>query len=451
MYDVIIIGGGPGGYKTAELCAKNGQRTALIEEADLGGTCLNQGCIPFKTYLHFSGMRRQAQGAAASGFLDVPSVELRQGAIRAYKDQIAANLRQSVQMTVAHDGADLFRGHATVQGTSAEGFLVSVGEETLQASSLVLATGSVEQRLTVPAGLPYPVLYSKEMLELDTIPKNLVIVGGGTIGLEAASFFSDAGSQVTVVESLPEIGGAMDREIAQAMQRILKKKGIAVYTDTMVQTFAADGILCERRGESLRLQADAVLVAIGRKPRLEEASLSALGVAYTERGISVDASCRTNVPGVFACGDVTGKRMLAHTAYRQAKVIADTLNGKDSIVDYSVIPGVTYTNPEVLTAGACEQDLAEGTYTVSSLAMTYSGKYFAENGKDGAKAKLIVDQQQRVIGFHMIGNGASELSLAAELMIAKQMTADELTNLVYAHPTYGEIIGALAENIIVQS
>ncbi len=444
-YDVTVIGGGPGGYKAAELLGEKGLRVALVEASEIGGTCLNMGCIPFKTYLHASRINRDAALLAGRGILDANPGRLHQAQILKEKDGIVRGLRQSVEAGLRQRGVTLYRGTAEVLGDSDSEFTVRAEGELLKSTRLIIATGSEEKRITVPDGLPYRVITSKEMLELDALPEEVDIIGAGTIGLEAASYYLDAGCRVTLVEAAERIGGHIDGEMAKALARILEKRGATILTETRLERFDADGVAYRNREGEIRRNPDTVLIAVGRRPKVDRNSVERLQLRLDGDGIWIDEMCRTSHENVYACGDVTGKLMLAHTAYRQAKVIADAICGTPCAMDYSLVPRVIYTNPEVLTIGATEEDCVRDgiPYRADALPMTYSGKYFAENGKDGAKAKIIADGEDRLIGLHVIGNGFSEFSMAAELMIANRMKIEEIGRLVFPHPTYAEIFSEL--------
>ena len=448
-FDAIVIGGGPGGYKTAALLGRRGVRTALIEQDALGGVCLNEGCIPFKSCLHAAQILRDAQTLRAQGILSGGALSLSLPALAAHTRETVEALRQSIAAELEDAGVTTVYGTAQIVSCTQDGMTVSVGCDVCRCQKLILATGTVQDPLpTVPDGASYDVLDVRALFGLTVLPKRIDVLGAGAAGLEAASFLSDAGCVVTLIDSAPRIGRRLDAEIRCALERILRKKGVQVLTQTRLERLEPAQIVYRQDGRTVTRSPHALLCTCGRRPRFDPTQLSLLGVRYTPDGITVDAQCRTHNVDVFACGDVTGQMMLAHTAYRQAQVIADTICGVDARMDYSVIPRVLYTSPEILTVGLCEQACASAAvgYTARTLPMTYSGRYFAEHGRDGAIAKMIVDRQDRVIGMHILAQGASELALAAEMMVCGRMTAHEVGSLVFPHPTYGEIFGALAES-----
>lgn len=449
FFDVLVIGGGPGGYKAAQLIAGHGFRTAVAEKEALGGVCLNHGCIPFKTYLHTAHILHDAASLRAQSLLSGEALSLSFPALYRQKEEIISALRQGVQMTLDACGVTVLRGEAHVIDASADCMTVEVRGERYACKKLVLATGSRPAFVPqAPQGAAYSVADSRAMLSLESLPETVDVLGGGAIGLEAACFLAEAGCGVTVLEAAQHIGGRIDREISGALSRILRKKGVRILTGAHFERADREAVLY-RQGETVFARTPQLLLcAAGRLPQFDAGELDLLGVRYTYAGIIIDAQCRTQNPNVFACGDATGKSMLAHTAYRQAKVIADVLGGRPAHMDYTCIPCVLYTSPEVLCIGLTEHDCEEQgiDYRAHALPMTYSGKYFAENGRDGAVAKMIVDAQKRVIGLQLIGNGAAELSLAAELMIRERMPASEIEDLVFAHPSYSEIFGDLASS-----
>ena len=452
MYDLVILGAGPGGYKAAELAGKKGMSVALIEKDRLGGVCLNEGCIPFKSYLQKSGTLNKYNELKARGFYkthsdsDNPALDMDKVVLE--KDKLVSELQKSVMSSVRHYGADYYNGEGVIDKITEDAVAVRLDDRLIEGKYLIIATGSNEVRLKLnDADLKYDVIYSRQFLEMRKIPQKALIIGGGVIGLEAACFLNEAGSKVTVIDAANHIGGNIDNEIAQVLKKSLESKGIIFMLDTKAHDFQKDFITLDSDGRLINEEFDTVLAAIGRKPNLSGFNLENSGIVYNERGIVTDDFCRTNLSNVFACGDVTGRLMLAHTAYRQAKVIVDAICGVDSRMDYNVIPRVIYTNPELLSIGLTDEECKLGGLDTKSISlpMTYSGRYFSEHGKDGARVKLIVNKESNEIaGFHMVGNTSSELSLAVELMMVNHMTLNDIENLVYAHPTVGEIISSIA-------
>ena len=446
VYDVIIIGGGPCGYKSAELLCIKKKKVLLIEEDVLGGVCLNQGCIPFKTYLHYANIYKSIKKIEKDAIINRDVGKLSQNRILDIKQQIVLSLRQSLEGMLKRLGVDILYGHAELHSEKGDCIEVSVNSELYKSSYIILATGSEEIEFPVQNQTEYNVLTSKEMLLLDAIPNDIDIIGAGAVGLEAACYFASNGCNVTVIDAAKRIGGHIDAEISESFERILSKQGINILTNTSLKSFDRKAVNYEKDGELLIRSPSYVLLSIGRKPRLDIPSFEKFGIKFDNKGIIVDNHCRTSHSRIFAGGDVTGKLMLAHVAYQQAKVIVDAIFGGDASVEYELAPRIIYSNPEILSVGLTEEDCKANDipYVVKSLPMTYSGKYFAENGKDGGKAKLLIDAKENsVIGFHMIGNGVDEISLAAEIIISKKMKLNEISNLFFPHPTYGEIISDL--------
>lgn len=438
MYDLIVLGGGPGGYETAKLAGMKGLKTVLIEEHDLGGTCLNRGCIPLKTFLHFARIKDEYESAVGSGLVTGDIAQLDQKKIKSYKEFVVKALRRGVQGMEKAAGVTVVSGRGIIKLCEDHHIVVSVSNEEYEAKNLVIATGSEENKLFFRSvDLPYKVIYSDGFLELEDVPKRVVIVGGGVIGIECASYLQSAGCEVTILEAQGHIGGGLDDDVAASLERILKKKGIRIFTDSLVERFEVDGV----HVNSGIIPADCVLISIGRCARITDIKNTAI---HTDGGyIAIDKFCMTNIGGVYACGDVTGKLLLAHVAYAQARVIVDHLMGRvHDGMEYNLIPQIIYSNPEVLTVGYTELDCKEKgiEYEVKVLPMTYNGKYFAEHGKDGTVAKIVVSDG-KLCGFSMIGNGAAEIGVAVGMMIGRKI--DDLKKIVFPHPTVGEIVHEL--------
>lgn len=449
MYDVVILGAGPGGYETAYLAGKAGLKVAVIEESQVGGVCLNRGCIPLKSYLYVSKVKNAAEYLQRNGMLEGGnSLKINQSGVTSNKNKIVQVLRSSVSGKMIHANVDFYQGRGIIRNV--EDFIeIKMEKEIVKGSKLVIATGSCAKEVLLPEKqLNYKIINSDQMLELETIPQSVLIVGGGVIGLEAASYFRDSGSKVVIVDKLNTICSEFDHDISEAMQKNCEKKGIKIHTKTSIKEFKIDGVICESNDQEFELYTECILVAIGREANLDGWGLEVANLAVNQRGIIVNDYCQTSNSNIYACGDVTGEMMLAHVAYRQAKVIVEHLIGNKSILNYNLVPSIIYSNPEVASVGLTEKVCKERglNYIAKSISMAYSGRYFVENGKDGAMAKMIVHEETKeLLGFSMIGNYASEIILAFEIMLYNHMTADEMRNLIYPHPTVAEITHELLE------
>jgi len=452
QFDLIIVGGGPGGYEAAELAGKSGLRTALIEKNKIGGTCLNQGCIPLKGYLHVAHIIDTAHELEKDNvFIDSNSYKISQTDMVKRNQSIISSLQQGIFNKLKNAGVSIFEGKGQIVSVNKEQVIVDINGLQIKAKYLILATGSQEVRIPINNNnLKYPVIYSNDMFNIQNIPKKMVIIGSGVIGLEAACYFNAAGCEITMLDASNKIGGELDNSISTALQKIMERKGVSIYTNIIVKEFCETAILIEEDGQERSLPTECVLIAIGRTPCVEGLGLKECNIRYTKDGICIDSNCRTNQYNVFACGDVTGKVMLAHTAYAQARIIIHNLTGYETHIDYSLIPKIIYTSPEVITIGLTEEGCIANNipYMARELPMTYTGKYFVEHKKDGAKAKIIINPVSRtIIGFSMIGNGSAEIALTLELLMAGKMSIDDIANLIFPHPTVGEIIHELATTI----
>jgi len=445
-YDLIIIGGGPAGYLAGERAGAAGLKTLVIEERFLGGVCLNEGCIPSKTLLHSAKIYDYARFSEKYG-VTAENVKYDHAQVIKRKNKVVKTLVGGINSKLKALKVDVANATAKILGRTSEGFQVAAGDQVYTGKRLLIATGSsaiippiTGAKEGFAAGF---VLTNREILDLDSVPGSLVVIGGGVIGLEMAAYFNSVGSKVTVIEMLDHIAGQTDRDIANLLLKTYQKKGVTFHLSSRVTEIKADGVVFEANGKQEYVPADKVLMSVGRRPNTAGVGLETIGVELARGAIKVDEYGQTNVPGVWAAGDVNGYSMLAHTAYREAEVCINNMLGKRDIMRYDAIPAVIYTNPEVAGVGETEESCrAKGIdYEAVNISMRYSGRYVAENeGGDGICKVLINKRYRNVIGVHMIGNPASEIIYGAAMLIESEMRLEDIKELVFPHPTVSEII-----------
>lgn len=458
MYDLAIIGGGPGGYVAAERAGAAGLKVVLFEKKSLGGVCLNEGCIPTKTLLYSAKVYNYAKTGDHYGVY-VSDPTFKYDEIVARKNKVVKKLVGGVKAAMKGNKVEVVAENATIQGRDNEGIKVEAGGNEYVAKNLLICTGS---EAAVP---PFPglkeagerIVTNREILALTERPESLVVIGGGVIGMEFAAFFSTLGTKVTVVEMLPKILGPLDDEISEMLQKTYEKRGVEFCLRCKVTGIEGDTVVYEDpEGKVCRVSGDKILVSVGRRANLQGFGLENIGVelalnpAGRPYGIKVDEKMRTNVPGVYAAGDVTGFSMLAHTASREGEVAVNNILGKEDRMRYNAIPGVVYTNPEVAGAGLTEAEAkAKGIdYKVVKLPMAYSGRFVAENERGDGICKIIVGSRfHEVLGVHMLGNPCSEIIHSACLAIEAEMTLEQLQEIVFPHPTVSEILKETAFTI----
>lgn len=446
-YDIIVIGGGPAGYLASERASKENKSVLCIEKDNVGGVCLNEGCIPTKTLLYSAKLYDGAKNGKKYG-VTTEDIAFDHAAVVARKNKVIKLLTGGIKSTLKANGATLINGTAMITGRTDDGyFTVSVGEETYEGEKLLIATGSQPAVPPIPGlreGLDSGfVLTNKEVLSLAAVPESLVVVGGGVIGLEMASYFNSIGASVSIIEMLDHIAGENDAELTAILRKNYEKKGMKFILGAKVTSVGADCVNYELNGEGCTIPCSKVLLSIGRRASTSELGLETIGVETNRGAIVTDAKMRTNVENVYAAGDVNGKSMLAHTAYREAEVAVNNILGIDDAVNYAVIPSVIYTNPELGAVGLTEATAAAKGIEVSvvKLPMRFSGRYLAENeGGDGI-FKLIVEKNTRkIVGAHALCNYASEFIMIAALMVELGITVEQAKRFVFPHPTVGEII-----------
>ncbi len=441
-YDIAIIGGGPAGYNAAEKAAINGLKTVLFEKNAIGGVCLNEGCIPTKTLLYSAKLLDNMKGASKYGILEGEQAGFDLGKIISRKDKVVKKLTGGVKMKLTSSGVEIVEGVATLLGDKSDKIRISCNEVEYVVKYVLVCTGS--DTIIPPIKGLADVAYwtSKEALEIKELPKSLVIIGGGVIGIEFASFFNSMGVKVTVIEMMPEILGAMDKETSAMLRKEYAKKGIDFHLNTKVTEVSPEGVTIEKDSKTSIINADRILLSVGRKANTDKVGLSNLSVEILRNGVRVNEYMQTSHPRVYACGDITGYSMLAHTAIRESDVAVNHILGIDDPMSYKAIPGVVYTNPEIAGIGKTEEELkATGSYyQVLKLPMAYSGRFVAENELGNGLCKLIIDEEAKIIGCHMLGNPASELITIAGMAIEQELTVDDFRKVVFPHPTVSEII-----------
>ena len=446
MYDLIILGGGPAGYNAAERAGHAGLKTLVIEERALGGVCLNEGCIPTKTLLYSAKIYDYAKHGKDYG-VTFGSAEIDHAFVVNRKNGVVKQLVSGVGAKLKKSGVEVVKATATVKERNSEGFVVTAEGKDYVGKQLLIATGS-SPALPPIDGLADSLkegfaLTNREVLDLPAIPKTIVVVGGGVIGLEMASYFNSVGSKVYVVEMLDHIAGAVDREISKLLQKDYASRGVEFILGAKVTSIKNKTVSYEKDGKVVEIPADYALVSIGRRARTQGIGLENIGLKLERGAIVTNEQGKTNVPGVWAAGDVNGKSMLAHTAYREGEVCINNILGKKDRVNYNSIPSVIYTNPEVASVGETEESAKEKKLDVNiqTVTLKYSGRYIAENEHGYGILKVITDKKHKnIVGLHMIGSYASEIIYGAAMMVETEMRVEDIQKLVFPHPTVCEVI-----------
>lgn len=439
-YFLAIIGGGPAGYTAAEKASKAGKDVVLFEQNAVGGTCLNVGCIPTKSLLYGAKQYYNATHAQKYG-VTAENVTFDFAAMQKRKTIVVRKLVAGIKQRLNNEHCSLVAGAAKVLSRTDEHVTIECNGETYEAENLLICTGSTNFVPPIPGIKDNPAVWdSTDALAATELPASIIIVGGGVIGMEFATLYHELGVPVTVIEAMPTILPNLDQEVVSVLLDKYKKAGINILTSTKVESL--DGGKVKANGEVY--EAEKVLVSVGRRANLQ--GLEALNDLELNKGaIVVDDFMKTNLPNVFAAGDVTGKIMLAHVAARQAEVLVGRLLKQIPLqrIAYNAIPSVVYTNPEIASVGITEQQAAELNIEpeVRKLPMTFSGRFMAENEGETGLCKMIIDTKtQMVLGVHMIGNPCSEFVAAASFAVRNGYTVPEFEQVVFPHPTVSEIL-----------
>lgn len=441
-YDLAIIGGGPAGYTAGERAGENGLRTVLFEKKNLGGVCLNEGCIPTKTLLYSAKILDTIRKAVPYGIQPggTPGFDL--GKIVERKNRIVRRLVAGIRMRLQTAGVTLVEGEAGLEGETGGYLRIRCEDTTYQARHVLICTGSETLIPPIPGldGTDY--WTSREALDATEPPALLTVIGGGVIGMEFAFFFSSLGVRVQVVEMQPEILGATDRESAALLRAEGRKKGIEFHLNTRVTKIEGGRVSAEKEGKPVELEAGRILLSIGRRAVTRGLGLETAGVEINKNGVTVNEFMQTSNPAVYAAGDITGYSLLAHTAYREATVAVGHLLGKREPMNYTAVPSVVYTQPELAGVGLTEEELKamNAPYSVQKIPMAYSGRFVVENEAGNGFCKLIVDAGDRIVGCHLAGTPSSEFIVTAGMAVEQGYTVQDFRKIIFPHPTVSEII-----------
>lgn len=459
---IIIIGAGPGGYETALLAARRGVEVVLIESGHIGGTCLNEGCIPTKSFCKnaevLDGLR-EAETFGITGLdysFDFKSVTAR-------KNAVVEQLRGGVEGLLGHKNITLVRGKASFKDSHTvivqDCHCGEQGEEAVfSADYIIIATGSVSASLPVPgADLP-GILTSREILDLEEVPQRLCVIGGGVIGLEFASVFRSFGSEVTVLEYCKDILPRFDTDLAKRLKQSLVKRGIEICTQAQVTEIGQEGdtyrVSFTRKGKDDSVVADKVLMAVGRRANTASLNLADAGIAFDRRGITVNEHMQTNVPHIYAVGDINGLMMLAHAATFQGIVALDHIMGLENGIDLSVMPAAVFTSPEAASVGKTEDECKEAGIPVKCLKSFFraNGKAVTMGETDGFCKVVVAAEPKdgsepvpdhvpgRILGCHLYGPHASDIVQEACALISRHATLSEFRDIIHTHPTLTEVL-----------
>ncbi len=436
MHDLIILGAGPGGYVAAERAGARGKSVLLIEKAEVGGVCLNEGCIPTKTLLNSAKHYSHALDSKMFGvYTEKASFNLEEAQI--WKNKVVTTNRKGILYLMDKYGVEVIRG----TGVFNDDGTIQVGDKIYSGKDVIIATGSSPLIPPIPGADSETVFDSTDLLEIKKIPSSLIVIGGGVIGLEFASLFSMLGVKVDIIEMMDEIASFMEAEFAKGMRRAMKR--VKFHLGAKVESIDGNMVNFVRKGKELEIEAEIILMAVGRKPNLSGIGLEKLGIEMDRSGIVVDEKMATSRPGFYAIGDVIGKSLFAHSASRMAEVVVNTICGDKDELDYDIIPWTIYTHPEAASCGLTEAEAVKRGINIktATLQMRISARYYAENGMTPGLCKVVVDgDSDKIIGIHLLGSPCSEMIFGAALMMQTGMTTLDIKHTIFPHPSVSEVI-----------
>ena len=431
--DLIIIGSGPGGYRAAAYAATNGLRVVLLEKEEMGGTCLNRGCIPTKTLCHEADVIRTLHRSGVQ-----PAVDFK-GAVNRMKG-VVESLRQGVESLMSSHKIRVVRGAASFVGKNTVNVETSEGPLTIEADNIIIATGATPAIPPIQGLSESGVMTSDDILRMEKLPESIIIIGAGVIGMEFASILNTFGSKVTVVEFMKECLPGIDQDIAKRFRKSLEKAGVTFAMQAAVKAVCGNVVTYEQKGKSFDIESDTILLATGRCPAVMGLALENAGVEYTAKGITVDDNMRTNVSNIYAIGDVNGKTLLAHAATMQGIKAVNSILGKSDNIRLDVMPAAVFTYPEIASVGITESQAKEqGGYECRKVFYRSNGKALAADETDGL-LKLIADSKGRIAGCHVMGTHAADIVQEAASLMALGTTVAQLAEIVHIHPTVGEML-----------
>ncbi|MDR2799993.1 MAG: dihydrolipoyl dehydrogenase [Desulfovibrio sp.] len=440
-YDITVIGGGPGGYVAALKAAAEGKRVCLVEKGRLGGVCLNEGCIPTKTLIRTANLLHEIKRAGdfALEGMNGEAVSVSMSGLRERKAQVVRRLVNGVKGLLRGRGVTLVEGAASF----VDAHSIEAGGRKITSEYIIIATGS---RALIPSFIKFEgenrLLTSREALDLDALPASVAVIGGGVIGMEFAYLFNKLGSKVTVLELMEHILPMVDEEVSGLARKRLEKDGVVVHSGAKVRLVQDNSVFFEKGGVEMSVAAECVLLAVGRTPDTEGLKAAEIGIAFDRAAILTDDSLRTNLPHIFAVGDVNGRSMLAHTASHEGIVAVETICGKTERMDYGKIPSCVYLEPEIACIGLTEKQAREQrkNVKVGRFPMAANGKSLVEGDTEGLVKVIVEGELGEILGVHIYAGRATDLIAEIALALTLEATAEEIIRTVHPHPTISEVV-----------